>query len=83
MDMVSMQHQIRRNAEEMQSIVADLEKWENDIQKKDEKLVSAPTPVRVGLPPVRSSFETKQVAHQSQSVASEHEQAAVVAKDAV
>ena len=45
-DPLALQHNVRHNAEDIQSFVADLSSWEDSIKTKDKKLlkVSAPQP---------------------------------------
>jgi hypothetical protein len=41
-DTLNLQHQVRRNAEEVQNVIADLGSWEDDIKNRDKKLIKVP-----------------------------------------
>eukprot|EP01028_Stygiella_incarcerata_P003304 TRINITY_DN1648_c0_g2_i1.p1 TRINITY_DN1648_c0_g2~~TRINITY_DN1648_c0_g2_i1.p1 ORF type:complete len:508 (+),score=176.79 TRINITY_DN1648_c0_g2_i1:160-1683(+) len=53
---LEMQARLRQNAETTSAYVRDLFKWEERIEKEDEKLKESPTPVRK-LPPIRGKEE--------------------------
>ena len=83
MDAIRLQHTIRKNAEEMQDYVADLQKWESEITKKDSQLATKGSERKssVNQAPIRGSGGVPQQIFASGP--SEREQAALKLKDEV